>query len=78
MFLDTTGKSLGEQLKVKRTYENKTQLALSYELGIPLVYLSKLENNKIVLSPQYERIVRDYLTAGQTKPPITGKLSDVE
>lgn len=61
MYLDSTGKTLGEQLKVKRTYDGKRLADLSQELGIPMAYLSQFENNKIVLSKKHTDVIKQYL-----------------
>lgn len=61
MYLDSTGKTLGEQVKVKRTYEGKKQIDLATQLGIPLAYLSQFENNKKILGKDHLEAVNQYL-----------------
>ena len=66
MYLDITGKTLGEQTKIKRTYEGKKQIDLATQLGIPLAYLCQFENNRKILGKENLESINQYLYGSTT------------
>jgi len=55
--------SLGEQVRMKRTAERKSQRQLAADLKITQSYLSLYELGRLTMTAEHKAVLQDYLNA---------------
>lgn len=63
MKLDITHLSIGEQLRMKRLFERKSQTDISKELNINRSYISLYELGRMNIPAEHEKAIISYINA---------------
>lgn len=64
VFLDLTNKTFGEKVRIKRTYDGLTQMALAEKLGLnvsDVSLVSRVEKNRRGIPRKYIKLLEQYI-----------------